>query len=570
MDYAGEKKRSRYLRRHAALVNERSSWMVHWREISDYLMPRQGRFFITDRNVGKKRHNNILDNTATRSLNRLAAGLMAGMTSPARPWFRLATNDPGMNESDAVKQWLDDTAGLMREIFARSNTYRALHSLYKELGGFGTAANIMLGDFENVIHMHPLTVGEYCIGTDHRGQVDTLYRQFDMTVAQMVKDFGRDKVSPRVADAYRNGNLDHWVTVVHVIDPRADRDYTKRDAANMAWASCYFELASDDEDRLLRESGFKRFPGLAPRWDTAGGDIYGNSPGMEALGDIRQLQHQQFKKSKAIDFQADPPVVLPLAMKGFEHDLLPGGHSYVDTTSSGQGVRSAFDVPLRLDHLLADIQDVRERIRSTFYEDLFMMIANDQRSGITAREIAERHEEKLIMLGPVLERLHNEMLSPLIDSTFDFMIAGHMLPPPPKEMQGMDLNVEFVSMLAQAQRAVGIGAIDRLIGTVGSMAQFKPDVLDKLDGDQIVDKYSDMLGVDPDLIVADDKVAIIRQQRARQAAAQEAMAAASQASQSVAALARAGGSGAGPGESGGMTDLINQFSGYSIPTGGMQ
>jgi hypothetical protein len=174
-----------------------------------------------------------------------------------------------------------------------------------------------------------------------------------------------------------------------------------------------------------------------------------------------------------------------------------------------------------LDFLLADIQDVRVRVKETFYEDLFMMIANDTRSNITAREIAERHEEKLIMLGPVLERLHNEMLSPLIDITFEKMIEAGIMPTPPQELQGVDLNVEFVSMLAQAQRAVGTGAVDRLLGTIGAMAQFKPEVVDKLDADQLVDKYSDMLGVDPDLILADDKVAIIRQQRAQQQAAMQ-------------------------------------------------
>jgi hypothetical protein len=337
-----------------------------------------------------------------------------------------------------------------------------------------------------------------------------------------VREFGRDKCSDRVKSLFDAGTLDAWITVTHLIEPREDRDLKKKDAKNMAFASCYYESGGND-DLMLRESGFKTFPVLGPRWDVIGGDIYGNSPAMEALGDIKQLQHQQVRKATAIDYQTQPPVQLPMAMKNGEHDLLPGGSSYYDATSPGGGIKTAFEVNLRLDFLLADIQDVRQRIRENFFADLFMMIANDQRSNITAREIAERHEEKLLMLGPVLERLHNEMLSPMIDNTFEKIVAAGILPPPPQELKGMDINVEFVSMLAQAQRAVGTSAIDRLLGTVASIAQFKPEVLDKLDGDQIVDKYSDMLGVDPDLILADDKVAIIRQGRAKQeAAAQQA------------------------------------------------
>lgn len=511
-----ETKRSQYLRRWSALKNERSSWFTHWREISDYLMPRQGRFFVSDRNQGKKRHNNIYDSTATMSLNRLAAGLMAGMTSPARPWFRLAVPDPKLMELASVKNWLDDTSSMMREVFARSNTYRALHSQYKELAGFGTAATIVVNDFENIIHMHPLTVGEYAIATDFKGYVNTLFREFDMTVAQVVGEFGIDNVSNKVKDAFERGNLDNWVTVLHLIEPRKERDLKKKDSKNMAYASIYMEAAGADDDKVLRETGFKRFPAICPRWDVSGGDIYGNSPGMEALGDIRQLQHQQLRKAEGIDYQVKPPVQIPVSMRGQENDLLPGGSSYYDLASPNGAIKTAFEVNINLQHLMMDIQDVRTRIKATFYEDLFMMIANDQRSNITAREIAERHEEKLIMLGPVLERLHNEMLSPLIDITFDKIVEAGALPPPPREMQGMDINVEFVSMLAQAQRAVGTGAVDRLLGTVGMIAQMKPEVLDKLDSDQIIDAYSDMLGVDPDLIVADDKVAIIRADRAKQ------------------------------------------------------
>jgi hypothetical protein len=509
--------RQKYLRRKTALWNERSSWVSHWREISDYLLPRSGRFFEQDRNRGEKKHNHIYDSTATRALRVLAAGMMSGMTSPARPWFRLAIQDSDMMEYEPVKVWLNDVSKLMREVFSRSNTYRSLHMVYEELGAFGTAATIIRPDFNDVVRHYPLTIGEYALSASARGEIDTIYREVPMTVAQIVEEFGIENVSKSVKNQYDRNNLDQWITVMHAIEPRKDneRSYGKRDAKNMPFKSCYFELAGEG-DQMLSESGFNFFPVLAPRWSVGGGDIYGNGPAMEALGDIRQLQHEQLRKAQGIDFQTKPPLQMPVSMKGMEYDTLPGGISWVDPSQPNGAIKSAFEVNLNLQHLLMDIQDVRDRIKGTFYADLFMMMANDTRSGITATEVAERHEEKLLMLGPVLERLHNEMLSPMVENTFTMMLEAGILPPPPEELQGMDLNIEFVSTLAQAQRAIGVGAIDRLLGTVGSIATMKPDVLDKLNADQIVDTYADMLGVDPNLIVGDENVAIIRQQRADQ------------------------------------------------------
>lgn len=562
-----ESKRTQYIRRWGALKQERSSWFDHWKEISEYILPRSGRFFLTDRNKGDKKHNEIIDSTGTRALRVLAAGMMAGMTSPARPWFRLATPDSDLMEYEPVKMWLENVTKLMRQVYSRSNTYRALHSVYEELGSFGTGVSIVQKDFDTVLHHMPLTAGEYCLSTDNKGNVHTLGREFEMTVGQMIEEFGYEKLSQAVKSLYNNGaGIDQWVPVIHLIQPRSARDYSRRDPMNMPWASCYFEAGGDSND-VLRESGFNRFPALCPRWGTSGGDIYGNSPGMEALGDIKQLQHAQLRKAQAIDYKVKPPLQMPTSLKEQQGASLPGGVAYFDMVGPQNKIQSMFDVNLDLNHLLADIQDTRDRVQKTFYADLFMMIANDQRSNITAREIAERHEEKLLMLGPVLERLHNEFLKPKIDITFEFIVEAGLLRgnlEPPKEMQGMDLNVEFVSMLAQAQRAVGVSGVDRLLGTIGSIALMQanagqaPTALDKLNSDQVIDEYADMLGVDPSLIVADEQVAIIREDRAKQQqAAQQAMVA-----QQAAEAAKTA-SEINPESP--VADALGRFSGYSVP-----
>ena len=329
----------------------------------------------------------------------------------------------------------------------------------------------------------------------------------------------------------------------------------------MPWRSCYFEVGGNP-DKFLRESGFKSFPALVPRWAIGGGDIYGNSPGMEALGDVKQLQHEQLRKAQAIDYKTMPPLQAPTSLKNRDVEKLPGGITFYEANNPQGGIKTMFEVNLDLNHLLMDIQDVRERVRGAFYADLFLMLANATDTRMTATEVAERHEEKLLMLGPVLERLHNELLDPLIDMTFERMVEAGLVPPPPPELQGMELNVEFVSMLAQAQRAIGTNSVDRFVGNLGSVAQFKPDVLDKFDADQWADSYSDMLGVDPKLIIANDQVALIRTERAKAQAAQAQAEMLKQQSETTRNLAAA----QTGNDTNALMDIMNLYSGYGSPS----
>ena len=515
-------KRMVKLARAKSLRQERATWIPRYREISEFLLPFSGRYFTQDRNKGNKSFNSIYDSSATRAARILSAGLMAGVTSPARPWFRLATADPKLDEVSAVKQWLADVAQLMRDIFAKSNTYRALHTSYEELGAFGTGAILLDDNFDTVIWQTPLTAGEYSIGVNHLGKVDTVAREFEMTVAQMVDKFGYTNCSAAVRALYDNKrSYDVWIPVVHLIEPRAlaDRAANSPRAKDMLFASTYFELGAK-EDQFLRESGYPEFPGLCPRWNTRGGDIYGNGPGFEALCDIKQLQHEQLRKAQGIDYMTRPPLQMPTGLKGMEANTLPGGVVYFDSTGPSNKIQTLFDVNLDLEHLRADISDVQGRIDKAFYADLFLLLAGeDPQRGvqpITAYEVAELKEEKLLMLGPVLERLHDELLSPLIDIAFSKIVAAGILPVVPPELSNMELSVQFISVLAQAQKAVGLQAFDRVLGYVANVAQFKPEIVDKIDTDELIDQASDMLGVDPKIIVADDKVVLIRAARAKQ------------------------------------------------------
>lgn len=540
--------------RHATLWAERGRWLDHWRDISRVLQPRLGRFLVTDVNKGDRRNTGIYDNTGMRASRILAAGMMSGMTSPARPWFKLSLADKELAEQGEVRTWLHLCGSRIREVFNASNVYRGLHAGYEELGLFGTWSTLLEDDFDTVTHMVPFTIGEYAIGVNEKGRPNAFAREFPTTVDQLVEKFGKENCSVTVQNMYDNHKLDSWIPVKHVIEPnRYSAGEGPRDNRKMKFSSIYYEAAGN-HSKPLRESGYTSFPILAPRWATTSQDIYGHGPGMEALGDVRQLQHEQLRKGQGIDYMANPPITVPTAYKDAQHHRLPGGVLFSDDP---QKIRSAFDVRLDLQHLLGDIQDVRERINNAFYVDMFLMLANDTRSGVTATEVAERHEEKLLMLGPVLERLHDELLSPLIDRTFERCARVGILPPPPEALRGMEVNIEFVSTLAQAQRIVSAKGMDRLLGTLGSISAIWPEARDKIDIDQVIDDYGDMYGVNPEIIVPDDKVAEIRQQRAAQAQAQAAGMAAAEG-----AKAAKDASAADPDK---VREVMGMFQGYSSP-----
>lgn len=519
-----------------ALKEERSSWMSHWKDISEVLLPRAGRFLPTENNRGgKAAFRKILDSTGTRALRTLSGGMMSGMTSPARPWFRLTTFNPELDESYEVKVWMSQVTSLMQMVFYKSNTYRALQMAYEELGAFGTSATLIYDDFDRVIHCHPLTIGEFAIATDSRGRVNTVYREFRMTVAMLVQEFGLANVSRTVKDLYDRGQMDEWVEVINAIEPRTERDPRKTDAKNMPYLSVYFEK-SGDKGKVLRETGFTEFPAMCARWSVTGGDIYGTSPGMEALGDLCQLQQMQFRKSQAIDYKVHPPVLIPSEMKNMGTQFLPGGVIPYSNAQQAQQIRSAYMVDLDLNSLLVDIQDVRQRINEAFYRDIFMLMVNSTDKTMTATEVTERHEEKMLLMGPVLERLNAEMLDPLINIVFNKLVQADLLPPLPEDLQGQQLNVEFISILAQAQKAISTNSVDRMFSVLGNLAGMKPDIVDNVDLDFWPQWYADALGVDPRFIVSGKKVAVIREQRARaeqQAAAVEQLQGATQAAKNM-------------------------------------
>lgn len=489
-------------------------------EIQEFVLPwnglgLSGEITASELTDGAKKDDSIYDSTGNYAVEVLSAGMQSGLTSPSRPWFRLALADESLREIPAVKNWLYAVENAMRYTFSRSNVYQALHHSYMELAGFGTAAMAVLADFDNVIRCRPFTIGEYRLALSPKLAVDTFLHYSYMTNRQIVSRFGEENCSTQLVNAHKNGQCETLTKIGWLIEPNDDRLKAK-DWQGRPFRSVWFEDASS-EDKLLSVSGFDSFPVLAPRWHVVGNKTWGVGPGHATLSNVKMLQKLQEKALIALDKWVDPPLVGPTTAAQTKINTMPGGVTCIDEMANTAGLRPLYDTRPDIQALEMKIQQVQTQIKTGYYNDLFLMLANQPlRTGITATEIAARHEEKLTMLGPVLERLHTELLDPLIDRTFDIMMRNNAVPQPPEEIQGAEIKVEYISILAQAQKMVGVNAVNQFTGFIGGIAQMNPEVIDTIDFDEMVNIYGDMTGVPPKVIAAPEVVEAKRQQRQQQ------------------------------------------------------
>lgn len=508
-----EKLMMRFNKRMVGLKAEYSTFEAHHRELAEYVLPRIGRWLTSDTNKGGKKNGKIIDNTGKMALGVLASGMMSGLTSPARPWFNLAHPDPDMQERKGVKMWNETVKQRMNAVFSRSNLYDSLPRLYSELGTFGQGPIGLFDDDISVIHTQNFTQGEYWIANDFRGIVNTFAREFRLTVAQVIEQYGIENVSQTVKGLYDNGSYDSWVDLYHLVEPNIGRDIDKADSINKPFRAVCWEKSSSK--KVLSFQGFDEFPIFCPRWDVNSGDVYASScPAMDALGDIKQLQLHEKRASEAVEKMVRPSMVASPEMRNKHKSQLPGGVTYSSFVNGKPGFQEAYKVDFRINELEEKSAQIRSRINKAFYADLFLMMSGSDRRQITAREVEERHEEKLLMLGPVLERLNKELLDPLITRTFNIMWRKGLIPPPPPELQGAEMKIEYISVLHQAQRSVGVSAVDRLMGFASNVIALNPSSRHKINFDQTIDEYGLMLGTAPSLIRSDEEANALAQAEA--------------------------------------------------------
>jgi len=542
------------LRRHVegrlmGLRVNRYSWWVHYRELADYIIPRRYKWLITPNQMarGSPINQHILDSTGSLAARNCASGIMFGVTDPSRNWFSLKVNRIDSTQVSPVSLWLAEVERLMRMVLQNSNFYNSIAVLYLDLVIFGTGVMIIYEDFEDVIRCFNPCPGEYYIDNSGAFRVDTLYREFTLTTAQCVQQFGLDNCSPAVRRLYESGgsSLTRELVVAHAIEPNGEPElYGMPD--HFGWREVYWEWGGSASPQggssyapgLLRKRGFYECPFAAPRWDLVANDAYGRSPGMDALPDIKQLQLETRRKAQAIDKMVNPPMVADVQLKNQPASLLPGGITYIaGLLNQGRpGFAPVYHVIPPIKEMMEDIKEVQERIKETFYNHLFMVISQyETRSNVTAAEIDARRAEAMVMIGPVLERLNEELLSVAIDRVFGIMSRAAVngipfLPPPPPDIAGQNIDVEYVSMLEIAQNASAASGIERLFGLASQVAAIDPAATDNIDFDYGFDDYSALLRNNPKLIRSQEQLAVIRQRREaqqeQQARQQQALAAA--------------------------------------------
>lgn len=512
-------------KRRSALRSERSYFDTEWAQIARFIRPRRARSIgekgqAQDKN---RRSTSILNTTGTIASRTLKSGMQSGVSSPARPWFRLSTGDDDLDQNGDVKEYLATVSRRMAAVFQRSNIYNNLHTGYGDLGDFGTSVMMIDENFEDVIRCHTYSPGSYMLATDGDGRVSTMYREFSLTVLAMMQRWG-DRCSDTVRRMYDSGSLDTFIEITEAVEPNMQQVRDMPGPRGSPFLRVYFETTSD-QDRLLECRGCHEFPGCTPRWEVRDDDVYGYGPGLEALDDVIGLQTMEVRKQIIVDKMATPPTQGGPMTTKVSHRA--GGHTFTPdggATPGGKTIHPLYEMSGQgLQAVAAEILRSEKRINDAYFYDLFLMFAQTDRREITAREVDERHEEKLLALGPVLERLHNENLDPAITRTYNIMNRAGILPKPPEKLVGSEIKVQFISTLAQAQRAVAIGGIENMARFVGGLVGVFPSVVDKFDADQAVDEYADATGIPPGVILSDDKVAAIRADKAKQEQASTAM-----------------------------------------------
>jgi hypothetical protein len=495
------------IKRFERLSGNRTNWEQLWQEVLKYVTPRKAWVTRKRETQGERPDNNLFDTTARRANQILAAGFHGNMTNPSTKWFNLRLADNELNKIKEIKTWLADSENKIMDVLNASNFNEQIHEAYTDLGSVGTAVLLEEEDAKEVIRFKAIFIEEIVIDENAEERVDTVYRKYTMS-AKAASDLWGDRAGPKTKEHMKNDKWDEKVTFIHCVMPREVFDPSKSDSNNMPFESTHVEV---DSRKTIATGGFNEFPYMVTRFNKVSNDMYGYSPGVILLPDIKMLNSISKTLIKAAQKIVDPPLIMP--HDGFLLPLktTPGGLNYKLSGNANDKIEpleTKGNIPIGRDMQ----NDYRNAINSGFFTDLFLLLAD--RKNMTATEVQERIAEKMIMLGPVIGRLQSELLDPIIDRTFGILLRNNVLLPPPEVLQGREIVVEYVSPLALAQRREAITSVSSLLQLVSGVAGFIPDVIDKIDGDKVVDEAAEIYGVSPDIIRDGNQVGEIRQARA--------------------------------------------------------
>lgn len=526
---------SQICERYSDLKAKRIPWEMLWRELADYIMPRKFGTTMLKLTPNATRESRLYDTTAIYANNVLASGQMAWITPQSGDWFVLQA-PPELERSENCKAYFAECTKRIRTILSdRSNFYTVIHEFYSDRSAFGTAALHVEPGKKYALNFRVFPLGSFAIDEDDEGNVDSVYREFELTARQAAQQFGKENLPECIQQALDKGgvSLGQKFTFCHGVYPRPEEliDPNGVGPLNMHIASVYVELSSK---RIVSHGGYESMPTMVSRyleWSNGLGGIYGWSPAWAALPEARQLNLLQMWLDAMAHKNAIPPTVEPASMEG-ELDLSAGARNPVDDDLFKQGmIPKPLHVVGDFDSALQRIQERQSAIRRHFHVDLFEMFGAQSKE-MTATEVNARLREKVVQITPSFARLTTELLNPLIRRVYELCLDAGLLPPIPEELvvpvsetQGVVVppSVTYASRMEVELRQSSNMAFEKLMQDVSLLAPISPDVVDNFDADAIARDHARTYGLPNGQMKKPEEVKAMRQARAQAAQQQQQM-----------------------------------------------
>lgn len=493
------------------LQSDRRTWEAHWQDVATLVLPQ--RDFTTMRAAGEKRDTQIYDATAVWANGQLAAGLHSFLTNPVVKWFALRVQDPSIDQRDDVRAWMLDTRDRMFRTFSSvtGDFQSQAHELYLDISAFGTSC-MFTSEQQRAIRFRTHPLNECYVREDQFGRVDTLVREWTWTLRQVVQRFGTD-VLPDDLKGKVETKPATPVQVIHIVAPRGDQLVAELEKGTKKWVSVYI---TRKPKAVLSVGGFNVFPYVVPRWTKMAGEVYGRSQAMTVLPDIRMLQEMNRTVLRSAQKQVDPPIQMP--DEGFLGPLrlASGGINFY--RASSQGRIETIKTEGRIDIGIELIKQRQDNIIRAFFVDLLLLREGPQ---MTATEVLARREEKLRLMSPMISRVQNEFLGPLIRRVYKLMAAVGMFLPPPPDLAGRKIEVDYVSAAALSQQTSEVENIQRWFNAIIPFIELDPRGGQNVSVDEIIRTTATLYNIAPSLLVSIEAVTEQRQADAEKAQAAE-------------------------------------------------
>lgn len=523
------------IREQEQMAGDRGVWEEHWREIAERVLPRENWFQASDKTPGEKRTEKIFDSTAGLALERFAAAMESMLTPRTMKWHKLTVQDPVLLDDQQVQRYLDDVTNILFRVrySPKANFASQVHENYMSLGAFGSGA-IFVDDIAGFgLRYKSIHLSEIYFSENHVGIVDKVHRKFEMTARQAAERWGVETIPTKIRNCLEK-SPEQKFEFVHCVKPNDERDRNRRDYRGMPYVSYYVAL---EERTMLSESGYQSFPYAISRYVTAPKEIYGRSPAMTVLPDIKMINEMSKTVIRAAHKIVDPPLLLQEDGVLQAFNTRPGALNYGGVDDQGRQVVQPLQSNARVDIGMDMMEQRRRVINDAFLITLFQILV--ETPNMTATEAMLRAQEKGALLAPTMGRQQSEMLGPLIERELDILSRSGILPPMPEALmeRGGEVDIQYVSPLNRSQRAEEGVAILRTLESIVPLAQIDPSVMMIFNPEEIARELSEINGVPAKILRSKEEVAAMKDQQAEQAQAQALMQAAPIAANSAKTLA---------------------------------